>query len=148
LVFGEATGKIAGQHVAENNKSVRVHRFANENPKSSRTELDVLDIHNSLRSVMWRNVGIVRNKERLAEMCNILDFWGHYTLDKTLDSNFGWETQNLLTIAKLVAMAALNRPESIGVHYRSDTTNETTPAPYHLTFTRDKSGTQPKRMTD
>lgn len=148
LVYGTASGKIAGQHVAENSKSVRVHRIANENPASSRTELDLPDIHNSLRSVMWRNVGIVRSKERLAEMCNILDFWGHYTLDKTLDSHFGWETQNQLTVAKLVAMAALNRAESIGVHYRSDASNDPTPALYHISFTRNKSGTQLKRVTD
>ena len=142
LVFGAVTGEVAGQRAANNHQGLRIQRIANDNTLSARTELDLVDIRNSLRSVMWRNVGIVRCKERLAEMCDILDFWGHYTLDKTFDSATGWETQNQLTVAKLVAMAALNRKDSIGVHFRSDTTNDLKTLPYHLSLTRDVSGTK------
>ncbi len=151
LVFGAIVGENAGQNENHNSLGARVQRIANVNPVSPRTELDLPDIKNSLRSVMWRNVGIVRSKDRLAEMCDILEFWGHYTLDKTFDSVFGWEVQNQLTLARLIALSALARNDSVGVHYRSDATNNETnsatknevPTPYHLSITRNESGSKP-----
>ncbi len=64
--------------------------------------------------------GIDRNADRLIETLEIIDFWGRYVMDKVLDDRAGWETQNLLTVGRLVAQAALAREESRGVHYRSD----------------------------
>ena len=43
------------------------------------------------------------------------------TDDKTFDTTMGWEIQNALTVAKIVATAALARTKSIGVHFRDDT---------------------------
>ncbi|MEK7732061.1 MAG: hypothetical protein AAB363_09435, partial [Planctomycetota bacterium] len=113
---------------------------------SSRTTLDLPDIRNSLSSVMWRNVGIVRRGDRLRETCEILDFWGHYTLDKTFDDVLGWETQNKLTVARLIALSALERKDSIGVHYRSDATSDESTAHYQVAVTRDADGTKPCRV--
>ncbi|KKK59403.1 hypothetical protein LCGC14_3034730, partial [marine sediment metagenome] len=88
---------------------------------SNRTELDLSDIRNSLRSMMWRNVGIVRNGQHLAESVEIITFWGRYVLDKEFFSDpRGWEAQNMLTVAWLVAEMALRRTETRGVHYRRD----------------------------
>ena len=96
---------------------------------------------------MWRNVGIIRGEGRLKETCEILDFWAHYTLDKTFDGPTGWEVQNQLTVAKAVALSALERTESIGVHYRSDaeTAAAASTVPYHVTVGRDTAGTVAKR---
>jgi len=46
-------------------------------------------------------------------------------MDKLFDDQLGWETQNLLTVARLMAASALARHESRGVHFRTDhpTTN-------------------------
>ena len=145
LVFGRCAGETAGRRAASAN-SARLRRVANENPRSQRTELHLSDIRNSLRSVMWRNVGIERDNDRLTETCDILNFWGHYTLDKTLDRPAGWEMQNMLTLARLVAMSALERTESIGVHYRTDA-KDPAPTPYHLLLTRNPTGTSPVRST-
>jgi L-aspartate oxidase len=41
-------------------------------------------------------------------------------MDKIFDSPDGWECQNMLTAAHLVAHAADLRKESRGVHYRMD----------------------------
>jgi L-aspartate oxidase len=82
--------------------------------------LDLADVRQSLRSLMWRNVGIVRNGDRLAETVEIIDFWRRFVLDKTFDEPRGWEIQNMLLLAKLVVRAALERCESRGVHYRDD----------------------------
>src|SRR5438067_999498 len=46
--------------------------------------------------------------------------WCRFALSREFASRAGWELQNLLTIARLMIRAALERPESRGVHYRSD----------------------------
>ena len=90
------------------------------NPPSDRTELDLADIHNSLRAVMWRNVGIVRRGERLSETLEIVNFWGRYMLDKEFFDPASWQIQNMLTAAYLIVECALRRTETRGVHYRRD----------------------------
>lgn len=128
LVFGRRAGRSAANRIVAGKTGKAclqadslVRPLVNRTNRSDRTALDLADIRNSLRSLMWRNVGIVRNGERLRETCEILDFWAHYTLDKTFDTTMGWEIQNALTVAKIVATAALERTKSIGVHFRDDT---------------------------
>jgi len=146
LVFGKVVGQTAGQRSAAGGpNAIPVRRISNRNPRSARTELDLPDIRNSLRSVMWSNVGIVRRGERLRETCDILDFWAHYTLDKVFDDTLGWETQNQLTAARLIAMSALHRAESIGVHYREDSPGGEAPL-YHGVVERGEEGTQAVRV--
>lgn len=147
LVFGAVAGESAGRALDGAISGVPLHRVVSSNARTGRTELDLVDIRNSLRSLVWRNVGITRDASHLRETCEILDFWGHYTLDKTFDDMHGWELQNLLTIGKLVTSAALARPESIGVHFRSDAPppNEVNEGPYRLTLARDEQGTRPAR---
>ncbi len=146
LVFGKRTGETAGRRAAAQSHPTPLSRITNQNPSSSRTTLDLPDIRNSLSSVMWRNVGIVRRGDRLRETCDILDFWGHYTLDKTFDDALGWETQNKLTVARLIALSALERTDSIGVHFRSDATTDGSTSNYHVTVARDADGTKPARV--
>jgi L-aspartate oxidase len=69
---------------------------------------------------MWRNVGIVRTGNRLADAIDMIQFWCRYSLDKIFDDPAGWEIQNMLSCATLVATAALARQESRGTHSRSD----------------------------
>ncbi|MHC5108671.1 MAG: L-aspartate oxidase [Planctomycetota bacterium] len=129
LVFGKIVGEQAGQ-AAAGTANHQPQRMANRNAPSDRTELDIADIRHSLRSVMWRNTGILRRGDRLAETLDILEFWSHYTIDKTFNDIHAWETQNMLMLAYLVTASALARKESIGVHFRSDAVDETPPAPY------------------
>jgi len=97
-------------------------------PPSSRTDLDVVDVRNSLRSIMWRNVGIERTGDRLTETREIIAFWCRYVMDKVFNpaklgagaSISGWELQNMLTVCYLITTAAYTRTESRGTHYRLD----------------------------
>ena len=89
-------------------------------PESDRSRLDTADVRNSLRALMWRNVGITRKERPLSEAQEIIGFWQRYVMDKVFDSPEGWECQNMLTVAMLIAKAALQRQESRGVHYRND----------------------------
>ena len=82
--------------------------------------LDVADLTNSLRSLMVRNMGIVRKESRLLEAQRDVGFWCRYVLGHEFSSKPGWELQNLLTVARLMIDGALARTESRGTHFRSD----------------------------
>jgi L-aspartate oxidase len=147
LVFGRIAGQVAGERAAGSEHAAPGARIISQISPSQRTELDLADIKNSLRSLMWRNVGIVRFEDRLAETRDIINFWGHYTLDKTFDEPGGWEMQNQLTVARLMAMCALERRDSVGVHYRGDAPDERATPPYYTAVTRDPEGTKPIRRS-
>jgi len=121
LLEGLVFGRICGAQAANHGEPER-RRIVYEIPESQRTTLDIPDVTNSLRSVMWRNVGIVRSGERLEETVEIIDFWRRYVMDKVFDEPGDWECQNMLTVCKLIAQSALTRQESRGVHYRGDFT--------------------------
>ena len=120
LVIGRRCGELAGSGSAKSPAVAAARRIDWANVRSERTELDLGDIRNSLRSVMWRNVGIVRRGERLSESLEIVCFWGRYVLDKEFFRPDGWEAQNMLTAAYLITECALRRTETRGVHYRED----------------------------
>ncbi len=133
LLEGLAFGARAGTHAAEAANRDRTkfpksmeHRI----PPSTRTELDITDVKSSLRSLMWRDVGIERSGQKLADTRERLDYWARYVMDKVFyQKDFeksgpavtaGWELQNMLTVCALIATAAHTRTESRGVHYRVD----------------------------
>ena len=120
LVAGKAAGLGAANLAEQTNERLTARRIVAANPHSDRTELDLSDIRNSLRSIMWRNAGIVRSGERLAETKEIIAFWGRYVMDKEFFDPAGWEVQNMLTAAMLVVESAFRRTETRGVHHRKD----------------------------
>jgi L-aspartate oxidase len=127
LVFGARAGEHAAQQAKLNNV-VFPQDLEHKVPLSSRTELDIADVKSSLRSVMWRNVGIERAGERLTETREIVAFWSRYVMDKVFTpaeigeaaAVAGWELQNMLTACFLITSAAYARTESRGTHFRLD----------------------------
>jgi L-aspartate oxidase len=126
LAYGARAGLDAATAASENNIKFP-QNLEHRIPESSRTELDITDVRSSLRSLMWRNVGIERQADRLTETREIIAFWSRYVMDKVFDPETigaaavaGWELQNLLTAATLVTAAASARTESRGVHCRTD----------------------------
>lgn len=120
LVFGAIAGLMAGEAASAEKTPLKPVPVTSEIEASHRTMLDLADIRNSLRSLMWRNVGIERKGPRLTETAEIIGFWGRYVLDKLFDDRHGWETQNMLSVARLMTLSAQAREESRGVHARSD----------------------------
>jgi len=124
LLEGLVFGKMAGQAVAESKKTSATHLkhplITYKIPPSDRTQLDADDVRNSLRALMWRNVGITRCDQPLAEAQEIIRFWQRYVMDKIFDAPEGWECQNMLTVCLLMAQSARKRLESRGVHFRRD----------------------------
>lgn len=137
LVMGSRAGQLAGAESVEGNGPVRPMNVRNENKLSPTTMLDLDDVRHSLRSVLWRNTGVVRDGDRLAEMVDIVGFWSRFVLDKTFDDPRGWEIQNMLMLARMLSGAALARAESRGVHFRSDCDQRESPEfAHHLGFIR------------
>lgn len=132
LVFGEIAGRQAAEMKAPGSvngsrppgwggvsRAAPVPVVSDIRP-SDRGELDLSDVRSSVRSAMWKNVGIERTGRHLASVIDMLDFWARYTLDKIFDDPAGWETQNMLLVGALVARAAEWRRESRGCHVRTD----------------------------
>lgn len=118
LVFGRAAGHAS--HEMLDDQPTGPTRVISDIRPSDRAELDLPDVRSSLRSVMWRQVGIQRDGARLAEVGDMIEFWARYTLDKIFDDRAGWEVQNLLLVGALITSAAHWRSESRGTHYRVD----------------------------
>lgn len=123
LVLGHAAGHAASNgHAAagiEHARRAPVPVVSDVRP-SSTGELDLADVRSSLRSAMWKNVGIERTGGKIADAIDMLEFWARYTLDKIFDEPEGWETQNMLYVAWLMARSASWREESRGSHARLD----------------------------
>jgi L-aspartate oxidase len=120
LVFGKIAGQSAAKEVKTGVSLLKHPPIKYQIPHSDRTRLDTTDVRNSLRALMWRNVGIIRKAQPLIETQEIITFWQRYVMDKVFDSPQGWECQNMLTVCQLMAHAAQTRQESRGVHFRSD----------------------------
>ena len=65
-----------------------------------------------VKRIMWERVGIVRNEEELKDALR--------SLEEIAERPLNTRSWNFVTLARLVARAALARRESRGAHYRSD----------------------------
>ncbi len=121
LVYGAIAGRNASQSAMNHtDKELRVLPVANMAKRSPSQPIDLADIRNAVRALMWRNVGVQRKEERLSEAVHALQQYCSYVLAQDLTSSDGWELQNILTVSLQMAVAALARTESRGVHFRTD----------------------------
>jgi L-aspartate oxidase len=78
------------------------------------------DLLYSLKSLMWRQVGLLRHAAGLADARARIGFWNHYLVRAPLQDRNTCELANMLAVAALVTEAALRRQESRGTHFRTD----------------------------
>jgi L-aspartate oxidase len=118
LVFG----RRAGEHAARTAVSEKPPRFAapraRKEVRSGR--IDLADLRNSLRSLLWRHAAVERDRKGLQEVQRQARVWSRMLHRSVFDSVRGWELQNMFTVGMAVATTALARAESRGVHYRTD----------------------------
>ena len=88
--------------------------------KGRATMIDIADVQMSLRSLMWRHVGVERHELGLMAANERADFWCKYVMEREFGQPTGWELQNMLTTAKVIIHLARQRKETRGCHYRSD----------------------------
>jgi L-aspartate oxidase len=120
LVFGAACGRAAAEAAAKLADTLTALPLRADFRPETEGALDVTDITNSLRALMVRDMGVVRERGGLEEAQRQVAFWCRYVLAREFDFRAGWELQNLLTVARLMIASALERTESRGVHFRSD----------------------------
>ncbi len=120
LVYGAHAGEAASAaalEIADTYQAIPL-----ENPAADKHDepLDLADIRNSLKSLMWRAAGVRREGPLLREASQTIDQWCQYALSRQFKNSDGWELQNMLTISRVIIEAALRREESRGVHLRTD----------------------------
>ena len=82
--------------------------------------VNIEDLTYSLKSMMWRQMGVERDAEGMSEAAGKLGFWSRVVQDLAEPGPRTWELVNMLTVARLATLSALGREESRGVHYRTD----------------------------
>ena len=120
LVYGAHAGRGASQAALAADGGFRVFPLENPVTVPPAEPLDLEDIRNSLKALMWRQCGVRRSQQGLGEALEAVDQWRRYVLARQFDSLEGWELQNMLTLARVMIQAAQLREESRGVHLRTD----------------------------
>ena len=120
LVYGAHAGEAASAAALELPDTFQAIPLENPPLEPPSEPLDLQDIRNSLKSLMWRAAGVRRDGQQLREAGQIIDRWQQYVLNRQLLDPAGWELQNMLTVSRVIIEAALRREESRGVHLRSD----------------------------
>jgi L-aspartate oxidase len=120
MVYGAHAGAGASQAARQTDDDFHALPLENSTVEEPAERLDLGDIRNSLKSLMWRSVGVRRSKPDLIEALSTIATWQRYVLYRQFGEPAGWELQNMLAIARVIAQAALEREESRGVHYRTD----------------------------
>ncbi|MCA9319406.1 MAG: L-aspartate oxidase [Planctomycetes bacterium] len=124
LLEGLVFGHRAGLHAAGSNATVPAAApdFAGAEFSLEGSVINAPDMVNSIKSLMWKDVGIIRNAEGLKRAENRLTDWANYLMQCSFRDPEGWELVNSLMCAHAVAASARLRKESRGAHFRTDYT--------------------------
>jgi L-aspartate oxidase len=120
LVYGVHTGEGASLAARDIDDSFRAPEIENPRVVIASEPLNMADIRNSLKSLMWRDVGVRREADNLKDALESIDHWSRYVLVRQFTDPSGWELQNMLCVCRLMIEAALERTESRGAHMRTD----------------------------
>ncbi len=120
LVYGAHAGEGASRQALDMSDDFRALPLGNNRLEESGESLDLADIRNSLKSLMWRAAGVQRDGEHLSEAAEDIEHWRRYVSMRQFNEPRGWELQNMLLVAELMIRAARERQETRGVHVRTD----------------------------
>ncbi|MEX2660435.1 MAG: FAD-binding protein, partial [Vicinamibacterales bacterium] len=124
LLEGLVFGARAALAMKEDRRTLGPSDPRTPGPSDPRTlgpsDLRTLDV----RDIMWRQVGLFRDAATLRGALDVLEpryreADARVRAGERLDLE-GWRAVNVVTVAYLIARAALRREESRGAHYRDD----------------------------
>ncbi len=117
LLEGLVFGARAGKAMTEDNSKFKISSSKLENQKTEPVALNLKSgistaVKKRVKRLMWERVGILRDKDSLRRA--IREF------EQISKANLGTSSRNFVTVATLIAKAALWREESRGGHFRTD----------------------------
>ena len=138
LVFGKRAGEHAALFAKENNWATinqeEITSLINQATQTfERTEGEnPFQLQYDLQEMMQDLVGIVRNEEELqhakVELNKLIQREKNVRVIGNREYNNGWHTaqdlKNLLTVSEAITLAAIQRKESRGAHFREDFPNK------------------------
>jgi L-aspartate oxidase len=79
-------------------------------------------VRDDVRALIWKDAGLFRTRDGLTRAVSALDaaFLAAGATAARADVPSGWQHLNFVTVARLIARAALRREESRGGHFRAD----------------------------
>tara|TARA_R110002096_G_scaffold162010_2_gene329076 strand:- start:4026 stop:5711 length:1686 start_codon:yes stop_codon:yes gene_type:complete len=121
LVLGHDTGSAAAEEARGGDP---VRPISDEGRLDSappaEVQVNLADLTYSLKSMMWRQMGVERDGPAMRDAMENLEFWSRAVEALPKNSPRAWELLNMLTVARLATLGALEREESRGVHHRTD----------------------------
>ena len=82
--------------------------------------MNIEDVTYSLKSLMWREMGIERTADRMQDALSKIDLWSRAVGELAPPGPKTWQLENMLLVSRLATIGALAREESRGVHHRTD----------------------------
>ncbi len=123
LVLGLRSGAAAALETGGSDRAQNAVRRSREMPKPPPgVRVNLEDLIYSLKSLMWRQMGVEREQNGLQDALSKIAFWSRAVEDLGPSEPRAWELLNMLTVARLMTIGALAREESRGCHWRSDHT--------------------------
>jgi len=131
LVFGVVAGESAAQYALktgmppykEADLAGRLSEIGKYFSKDGKNPLEILT---NVQKIMYKYVGLVRDKETLQKGMDLLKEFSSYKIDASFGEAWnpkvlhGISLRNMIMLAQGIAGAANERKESRGAHYRSD----------------------------
>lgn len=108
-----------------NRQTISAQSFDND------LSIDHEDLRRSLKSVMWRNAGIIRGGDKLREAREQIDDWLDLLENYPASSRDEVELMNMMIISRAIVASALERTESRGAHFREDYPDSLPDGEYH-----------------
>ena len=121
MVLGLRAGSEAGRaRLAPDLDAILTHRTGEPPRPPPGVRVNVQDIIYSLKSLMWRQMGVERDGAGLTDALAKIRFWSRAVATLGVNDPRSFELVNMLTVAYLATLGALAREESRGTHHRND----------------------------
>lgn len=157
IVFGDIAGKSA-QHFSSRNhlESDRLEAF--DLGSIEYYDMDEhlsIQVDRDIKKIMWKYVGLVRNKidlqQAVSELKQYQSRYQHNLKKLDVREHLGDKKKRIadnlytgiaifqkLKLSLIIAMSALERDESVGAHYRTDSVDSTESNRYNILLSKDK----------
>jgi L-aspartate oxidase len=113
LVYGERVARSVEKTLASGPHRLRLRDVASV-AAAGESSADVSELELRLRRLMWEKAGLVRTGQGLREALDRIN-----EIARRTPAGAG-DLRSLVTVGRLIARAALARPESRGAHFRLD----------------------------